>query len=62
MDKCLKIEGDKLISICNIEELILENGNISTIIYDNENILIAFNSNGLIRLNHNNGKLYTRKN
>lgn len=33
----------------------IENGGISSIIYDNEDLLIAFNSNGLIRLNYDKG-------
>lgn len=50
-----EIRGDKQVLICNIEKLINENGGISSIIYDNEDILIAFNSNGLIRMNYNKG-------
>lgn len=50
-----EIKGDQQLFICNIEKLMMENGGISSIIYDNEDILIAFNSNGLIRLNNNQG-------
>lgn len=53
--RMFRIDGDKLILICNIEELILENGGISSIIYDNDDILIAFNTNGLVRLNYHKG-------
>lgn len=50
-----EIKGNEQLFVCNIEQLMIENGGISSIIYDNEDLLIAFNSNGLIRLNYDKG-------
>lgn len=50
-----EIKDDKPLFICNIKKLISENGGISCILYDGEDILIAFTSNGLVRLNENKG-------
>lgn len=50
-----EIKDNNPVFKCNIEKLITDNGKISSIIYDNEDILVAFNSNGLIRLNYTKG-------
>lgn len=56
-----EIEGDKKNFICSIKALMTENGGISSIIYDNKDILIAFKSNGLIRLNYDKGNYLSER-
>lgn len=50
-----EVEGEEKRFIRNIDEIVSKNGSVSSIIYDESDLLIGFKSNGLIRLNGNEG-------
>ncbi len=48
-------KGENSLYMRNLADIIRENGDISSIIFDGEDLLIAFRTNGLIRLDAKNG-------